>query len=104
VADGRQEILAACCAAVGVALPVIQNVLAAKTVEAGLAILRQQDAGLTQQVYQHMVDRIDERAAAYVYAHTARPLTVGTMVFDRQRQIVAQSHLAKDLFNQVLVD
>ncbi|MBE9157416.1 cobalt-precorrin-5B (C(1))-methyltransferase [Nodosilinea sp. LEGE 06152] len=103
VADGRQEILAACCAAVGVELPVIQSILAAKTVEAGLAILRQ-DETLVQQVYQHMVERIDERAAAYVYAHTAHSLTVGTMVFDRQRQIVAQSHLAKGLFNQVLVD
>jgi cobalt-precorrin-5B (C1)-methyltransferase len=104
VADGRQEILAACCAAVGAELPVIQSVLGAKTVEAGLEILRQQDEPLAQRVYQHMVDRIDERAAAYVYAHTAQPLTVGTMVFDRQRQIVAQSHLAKDLFDQVLVD
>ncbi|MGB3199378.1 MAG: cobalt-precorrin-5B (C(1))-methyltransferase CbiD [Nodosilinea sp.] len=104
VADGRQEILAACCAAVGVALPVIQSVLAAKTVEAGLDVLRQQEDALAQQVYQYMVDRIDQRATAYVYAHTAQPLRVGTMVFDRQRQIVAQSHLAQGLFNQVLVD
>ncbi|MGG6238932.1 cobalt-precorrin-5B (C(1))-methyltransferase CbiD [Nodosilinea sp. AN01ver1] len=104
VADGRQEILAACCAAVGVELPLVQSILTAKTVEAGLEILRQQEAALAQLVYQYMVDRIDERAAAYVYAHAAQSLIVGTMVFDRQRQIVAQSHLAKDLFNQVLVD
>ena len=103
-ADGRQEILAACCTAVGVELPVIQRILTAKTIEAGLGILRQTDEALSDRVYQHMVDRIDERATAYVYAHTAQPLTVGTMVFDRQRQVVARSQLAEVLFNQVLVD
>ncbi|WP_035985976.1 cobalt-precorrin-5B (C(1))-methyltransferase CbiD [Leptolyngbya sp. KIOST-1] len=104
VADGRQEILAACCAAVGAELPVIQSVLAAKTVEAGLGILRQTDESLSHRVYQHMVDRIDERAAAYVHAHMAQPLTVGTIVFDRKRQVVARSQLAEVLFHQVLVD
>ncbi|PSR18213.1 cobalt-precorrin-5B (C(1))-methyltransferase, partial [filamentous cyanobacterium CCP3] len=104
VADGRQEILAACCAAQGVPLAVIQRILEAKTVEAGLELLRDRDAALAQQVYQHMVERIDARATAYVYAHTASPLSVGTVVFDRQRQIVARSQLAKELINQVLVD
>ncbi|MGB3136762.1 MAG: cobalt-precorrin-5B (C(1))-methyltransferase CbiD, partial [Nodosilinea sp.] len=104
VADGRQEILAACCVAEGVPLGVIQRVLQAKTVEAGWNILRMQDEPLACQVYQHIVERIDDRAAAYVYAHTATPLSVGTMMFDRQRQIVARSHLAKVLFEQVLID
>ncbi|MGB3311704.1 MAG: cobalt-precorrin-5B (C(1))-methyltransferase CbiD [Nodosilinea sp.] len=104
VADGRQEVLAACCAAVGVPLTTVQSILEAKTVEAGLEILRDRDIALAHRVYQHMVDRIDERAAAYVYAHTATPLSVGTMVFDRQRQVVARSQLAKALFKQVLVD
>jgi cobalt-precorrin-5B (C1)-methyltransferase len=109
VADGRQEILAACCAAVGVPLPIIQSLLQAKTVEAGLGILRDRDGrdrdgSMVQQVYQHMVERIDQRAAAYVHAHTGSSLPVGTMVFDRQRQIIARSHLAQVLFKQVLVD
>ncbi|WP_017297974.1 cobalt-precorrin-5B (C(1))-methyltransferase CbiD [Nodosilinea nodulosa] len=104
IADGRQEIFAACCAAVGVPLPTIQDVLKAPTVEAGLGILRDRDGAMAQRVYQQIVERIDERAAAYVHAHTGRPLAVGTMVFDRQRQVVARSHLAEGLFNQVLVD
>lgn len=104
VADGRQEILAACCAAEAVPLPIIQEILKAKTVEAGLGILRDHDRAMAQRVYQHIVERIDDRAAAYVYAHTGKPLTVGTMVFDRQRQVVAKSDRAQVLFKQVLVD
>ncbi|MBD1874837.1 cobalt-precorrin-5B (C(1))-methyltransferase [Nodosilinea sp. FACHB-131] len=104
VADGRQEILAACCAGQDVPLPIIQAVLNAKTVEAGLGILRGQDGELAQRVYQHVVERIDERAAAYVHAHTGSSLTVGSMVFDRQRQIVARSDRGQTLFDQVLID
>ncbi|MFQ4140410.1 cobalt-precorrin-5B (C(1))-methyltransferase CbiD [Nodosilinea sp. PGN35] len=104
VADGRQEILAACCAAAAVPLPTIQAILQAATVEAGLGLLRAQDEHLAQRVYQHMVERIDERAAAYVYAHTGYSLAVGTMVFDRLRQVVARSDRAQALFEQVLVD
>lgn len=104
VADGRQEILAAGCAAETVPLPIIQEILKAKTVEAGLGMLRDHDGAIAQRVYQHLVERIDERAAAYVYAHTGKPLAVGTMVFDRQRQVVAKSDRAQVLFKQVLVD
>lgn len=104
VADGRQEILAACCAAQDVPLPIIQRVLQASTVETGLGILRELDEARAGRVYRHIVERIDERAAAYVHAHTGRALTVGTMVFDRQRQIVARSDRAQALFDQVLVD
>ncbi|MBE9139917.1 cobalt-precorrin-5B (C(1))-methyltransferase [Nodosilinea sp. LEGE 07088] len=104
VADGRQEILAACCAAEGVALPIIQEILKAATVEAGLQSLRDHDAQTAQRVYRHIVARIDDRASAYVHAHTGNPLTVGTMVFDRQRQVIATSDRARLLFEQVLVD
>ncbi len=104
VADGRQEILAAYCAVGNVPLPIIQEILKAETVEAGLGMLRDHDGAIAQQVYQHIVERIDERAAAYVYAHAGKPLAVGTMVFDRQRRVVARSDRAQVLFKQVLVD
>ncbi|MBD1918481.1 MULTISPECIES: cobalt-precorrin-5B (C(1))-methyltransferase CbiD [Cyanophyceae] len=104
VADGRQEILAACCVGQDVPLSIIQRVLQAETVEAGLGILREFDGAMMRRVYQHIVERIDERAAAYVHAHTGRALTVGSMVFDRQRQIVARSDRGQTLINQVLID
>jgi cobalt-precorrin-5B (C1)-methyltransferase len=104
IADARQEILAAYCAAENLPLPVIQVVFQAETVEAGLKTLRDHDTAAAQRVYQRIVERIDQRSAAYVHAHTGTPLPVGSMVFDRQRQIVARSHLAEVLFKQVLVD
>ncbi|MGF1516283.1 MAG: cobalt-precorrin-5B (C(1))-methyltransferase CbiD [Nodosilinea sp.] len=104
VADGRQEILAACCAAEGMPLAIVQAMLQAETVEAGLKILREHDGVAVERVYQYMVERIDQRANAYVHAHTGQSLAIGTMVFDRQRQVIASSHLAKGLFDQVLVD
>ncbi|MGF1524676.1 MAG: cobalt-precorrin-5B (C(1))-methyltransferase CbiD [Leptolyngbyaceae cyanobacterium] len=98
VADGRQEILAAIAAAQGLGTIDIQPLLNASTVEAGLAHLR--DLDKTQQtewvkrIYGALVERIDTRAMAYIQTHTeqiARTVTVGSIVFDRQREIVAAS-------------
>jgi cobalt-precorrin-5B (C1)-methyltransferase len=86
VADGRQEIFQA------------------DTVEAGLRILQDYDAALATQVYQGLAERIDDRAAAYVNAHTGQGLRVGSLLFNRQRQIVATSTIGQALFQQVLLD
>lgn len=104
LADGRQEILAACCAAQGVPLAVIQAVLQEPTVEAGFTLLQQQGDGMVQLVYDHMVGRIDQRARDYVTALSGRSLTIGSMVFNRDRQVVATSAAGKTLLRQVLVD
>ena len=104
VADGRQEILAAHCAAAGVPLDITQAVLKAETVEAGLTLLRDHDQALAAQVYQGLAERIDERASAYVKAHTGQGLRVGSMLFNRQRQIVATSTIGQALFQQLLLD
>jgi cobalt-precorrin-5B (C1)-methyltransferase len=104
VADGRQEILAAYCAAEGVPLAVVQQIFQAETVEAGFGILQAHDPTLAIQVYQTLVERIDQRSSAYVHAHTGQPLTVGSMLFNRQRQIVATSTQGHALFQQVLID
>lgn len=104
VADGRQEVLAAHCAAAGVPLKVTQAVFKAETVEAGLQILRDHHPALADQVYQGLAERIDERASAYVNAHTGQGLRVGSMLFNRQRQIVATSTIGQALFQQVLLD
>jgi cobalt-precorrin-5B (C1)-methyltransferase len=104
VADGRQEILAACCAEVGVPLSVVQDVLQAATVEAGLAILQDYDRAAAQTVYRAIAARIDARTAAYVYAHTGKALRIGAMLFNRQREIIARSKQSYTLFQQVLID
>ncbi|HSM81290.1 MAG TPA: cobalt-precorrin-5B (C(1))-methyltransferase CbiD [Nodosilinea sp.] len=104
VADGRQEILAAHCAAAGASQALTQAILAAATVEAGLELVRSHQPALARPVYQHLAERIDQRATAYVHAHTGTTLPVGTLLFDRQRQIIARSERGQSLFQQVLVD
>jgi cobalt-precorrin-5B (C1)-methyltransferase len=104
VADGRQEILAAHCIAQGVPVPIAKAVLQAETVEAGLQLLRADNGERALTVYEAIANRIDDRAAAFVHAHIGRALTVGSMLFDRQRHIVATSAQGRHLFGQVLID
>ena len=104
VADGRQEILAAHCVSAGVPLAITQAIFQADTVEAGLTLLRDHDPALAAQVYQGLAERIDERATDYVKAHTGHELVVGSMLFNRPRQIVVTSTLGQALFQQVLLD
>ncbi len=103
VADGRQEILAAHCAAAAVPLAITQAIFQADTVEAGLTLLGDYDPALAAQVYQGLAERIDERSSAYVNAHTGQGLRVGSMLFNRQRQIVATSTIGQALFQQRLL-
>ncbi|HIK46542.1 MAG TPA: cobalt-precorrin-5B (C(1))-methyltransferase [Leptolyngbyaceae cyanobacterium M65_K2018_010] len=112
LADGRQEILAAACAAVNLPLTVVQAVLQADTIEAGFERLRQEDEGredasakgFAPLVYAYLINRIDQRASAYVKVHTGTNLTVGSLLFNRKREIVATSEVGRALLNQVLLD
>ncbi|MEB3269846.1 MAG: cobalt-precorrin-5B (C(1))-methyltransferase CbiD [Leptolyngbya sp.] len=105
VADGRQEILTAIAAVEGLPTAACQALLQASTVEAGLTYLRDHDAAQgtswATQVYQTLVERIDQRAAAYVGHHSDRPLTIGTALFDRQRTLFAVSGQGRSLLTQV---
>jgi cobalt-precorrin-5B (C1)-methyltransferase len=105
VADGRQEILTAIAADQGLPTAPLQTLLAAPTVETGLTYLRQQDATQgsqwEQRVYSAVVERIDQRAMAYVGHHSDRPLQVGTALFDRQRALIAVSDRGRSLLPQL---
>ena len=107
VADARQEIMAACCAEAGLETAVVQKVLAASTAEEGLAVLRtlderkkvdcSNDARWVDRTYQFICDRIDSRAQTYIYAHTEQTVTVGSVLFDRKRQIIWKSKVGESL-------
>lgn len=101
VADARQEIMAACCAEAGLETAVVQQVLASPTTEAGLGILRKLDQesqqNWVQQVYGIVAERIDERSQAYIQTHGGPKVQVGSILFDRQRQIVVKSAVGKKL-------
>ena len=107
VADGRQENLTAIAAAQGLPTLHVQHLLQAQTVEAGLTYLRQLDdqeqMTWVLQSYQTLVQRIDERAAAYLRANADRSVVVGSAVFDRSREIVAISDRGQALLQTLLV-
>ena len=103
VADGRQEIFTAYCAQAGV--PNLPAMLASPTVEAGLQHLRCLDAetGSTwvQRVYSVLTEQIDRRAQAYIKAHSDRSVQIGSVLFDRDRSIVASSYTGELLLSRV---
>ncbi|MEM0982152.1 MAG: cobalt-precorrin-5B (C(1))-methyltransferase CbiD [Cyanobacteria bacterium P01_H01_bin.58] len=105
VADGRQEILTAIAAAQGLSTDGLQQLLQAETVEAGLAYLSQLDTvqktDWVSKIYGAMVERIDQRAIAYIQTHGAASVTVGTAVFDRQRAIIAISQQGRALLRSL---
>ncbi|XQQ05985.1 MAG: cobalt-precorrin-5B (C(1))-methyltransferase CbiD [Leptolyngbya sp. IPPAS B-1204] len=105
VADARQEILAAHCAKVGLPTAEIQQVLTSSTTEAGLKYLRELDATSrttwVEQVYGSIADQIDQRAEAYIYTHSEQYVQVGSILFDRDRQIIVQSRKGDSLLSQV---
>ncbi len=105
VADGRQEILAAHCANLKLPSYDLQTVFASATTEAALQYLRQLDVDTGNDwvtaVYSAIVRQIDQRSTAYIHAHTGRTVQVGSILFDRARQIIQQSEIGTSLLTQV---
>jgi len=104
VADGRQEILAAQGASLGLPVSAVQIILASPTTEAALHHLRALDAAggnWVALVYDAIAQQIDQRAAAYIKAHSDRTVVVGSILFDRDRQIIVRSPIGASLFSQV---
>jgi cobalt-precorrin-5B (C1)-methyltransferase len=105
VADGRTEILTAYCAAAGLPTKDVQIILNSATAEDGLRHLRYLDyttgSQWVEQIYQPIAERIDQRSQAYIQAHADRTVTVGTLLFDRQRQIIIKSAIGSTLLEQV---
>lgn len=95
VADGRQEILAACCVEAGLDIQTTQTVLASPTTEAGLGILRKLDlttgSDWVSRVYEAVARRVDGRSHFYIQTHAERSVQVGSVLFDRQRKIICKS-------------
>ena len=105
IADARQEILTACCAEADLATTVLQQVLNSPTAEAALSYLRTLDSLKTanllgqpaSRVYQVVANRIDHRANQYIQTHSERSVAVGSVLFDRQRQIIVKSDIGQTL-------
>ncbi|NJO09650.1 MAG: cobalt-precorrin-5B (C(1))-methyltransferase [Leptolyngbyaceae cyanobacterium SL_1_1] len=105
VADGRQEILAAHCAAQGLATERVQAVLASPTAEAALSALRQLDCSegtrWVDLVYGAIAQKIDHRTAAYIHKQAAVRVTIGSILFDRDRQIIIKSDQGDQILSKI---
>lgn len=110
LADGRLEILTAHCADQGLPTPVLKSVLASPTAEAALKYLRNLDAtngsDWVSQVYGAIASAIDQRSQHYIFSHSegvvaqaSRPgnPTIGSILFDRDRQIIIKSKTGSKL-------
>ena len=103
VADARLEILTAQAAAVGLPLADLQALFACATAEAALAYLHQLDAGGSQWVagiYGAIAETIDRRAQAYIHTHSTVQVRVGSVLFNRDRQIIVSSKTGGRLLEQ----
>jgi cobalt-precorrin-5B (C1)-methyltransferase len=105
LADGRLEILTAHAAQLGLPTIVLQNIFRSATAEDALKYLRNIDASTgsdwVNQIYGAIANFIDERSQTYIRNHSAQNVQVGSVLFDRDRQIIVPSTIGAYLLSQL---
>ena len=105
LADGRLEILTAHCAQLGLPTPVLKTVFGSSTAEAALKYLRDlddaTDSDWVNQLYSAITDAIDQRSQDYIFNNSEHRVTVGSILFDRDRQIIIKSKTGSTLLAQL---
>jgi len=105
LADARQEILTAHCAVSGLPPDGLQAVLASATAEAALKYLRQldhrTDSDWVRRVYGVIAQKIDERSQTYIQIHSECEVQVGSVLFDRNREIILTSPVGTNLLAKI---
>jgi len=105
VADGRQEIFAAHAANQGLPTADVQLIFSSPTAEAALQHLRHLDSTTgsqwIEQICGAIAQQIDQRSHAYIQTHSDRRVQVGSILFDRDRQIIIQSKIGSTFLTQV---
>jgi cobalt-precorrin-5B (C1)-methyltransferase len=105
LADGRLEIFTAHCAQVGLEGELLRDLFASPTTEAALQRLRQVDlttgSDWVARVYGSIAAAVDGRTIAYIQKHSDRAPAIGSVLFDRDRQIITQSHPGTAILSEV---
>lgn len=95
LADGRLEILCAHCGNLGLPAQDLQAIFRCATAEDALQYLRtlDQSAGTdwVSLVYRAIAEKIDQRSQDYIRNYTEAHVCVGSVMFDRKRQIIVKS-------------
>lgn len=105
LADGRLEILTAYCSQFGLPTSVLQTVLRSATTEAALKYLRELDASngtnWVSEVYCAIASSIDSRSQNYIRKHSEQDVSVGSVLFDRDRNILVKSSAGAAILSQL---
>jgi cobalt-precorrin-5B (C1)-methyltransferase len=95
LADGRLEILVAAAARMGLPAAQLAGLFDCETAEDVLKYLREIDqiagSNWVTQIYGYLTDRIDRRSQSYIYSQSQKSVSVGSVVFDRQREVITIS-------------
>lgn len=106
LADGRLEILVAAAARMGLPSTQLSGLFDCETAEAVLKYLQQIDLADDEskwvaQIYGYLTERIDTRSQTYIYSQSQQSVNVGSVVFDRQRQVIATSPTGRTFLTQL---
>jgi cobalt-precorrin-5B (C1)-methyltransferase len=84
---------------------VLQKVFTSTTAEAALKYLRQLDtasgSNWVNQVYGAIAFTIDVRSQDYIRKHSEQKVRIGSVIFDRDRQIIVTSQTGAALLSQL---
>ncbi|MBF2026872.1 MAG: cobalt-precorrin-5B (C(1))-methyltransferase [Oscillatoriales cyanobacterium C42_A2020_001] len=101
VADGRLEILTAHCANLGLPATDLQAIFQSATAEDALTYLSALKGEWVERVYDAIADTIDDRAQTYIRTHSGIDVSIGTVLFNRQRKIIITSKTGAILLHDI---
>ncbi|MBC6480500.1 MAG: cobalt-precorrin-5B (C(1))-methyltransferase [Hormoscilla sp. GM7CHS1pb] len=95
IADGKLEIISAAVVQTGGGMQAVQGVLNAKTADAAYQELV--TLGLAEAVFGYLAEKISQESHDYVQKYANVSIKVGTILFDRQGNIISEDPSAKEL-------
>jgi cobalt-precorrin-5B (C1)-methyltransferase len=102
LADGRREILTAHSAKLGLPSAILQEIFNSETAEDVLNLLRNLDAqtnsNWVKTIYDQIALTIDQRTQAHIQNHSPNFVRIGSLLFDRQRQVIVKSSQGTSIF------
>jgi cobalt-precorrin-5B (C1)-methyltransferase len=105
LADGRLETLVTAAARMGLAAEKLTGLFDCETAEDVLKYLRSIDlaegTNWVDKIYGDLTERIDARSQTYIYSQTQQHVSVGSVVFDRQRQVIRTSQMGTTLLTEL---
>jgi cobalt-precorrin-5B (C1)-methyltransferase len=105
LADGRLEILVAAAARMGLPAAQLTGLFNCETAEDVLKYLHSLDSGTgsdwASKIYGYLTEKIDTRSQTYIYSQSQQSVSVGSVVFDRTRQVIATSPTGRTFLTQL---